>query len=176
MALHEKEILDALSGARILTSMITPAVLISACGTLIFSTSGRLGRLFDRVNSMKGEVEGMLTGKLTFPEERLSHIRSQLARQRIRTTLLQRSLAALYTATALFIASSLAIALNVAFGSPETSWIPTAIALTGGLFLFAASALLLYESRYNLKFINSHIDFIYFLERNCHRTEEERGD
>ena len=53
MTIHEKEILEALSSSRILTSMITPAVLISACGTLIFSTSARLGRIFDRVNVMK---------------------------------------------------------------------------------------------------------------------------
>ncbi|ACM20697.1 protein of unknown function DUF2721 [Geotalea daltonii FRC-32] len=172
MAIHEKELLEALSSSHILASMITPAVLISACGTLIFSTSGRLGRLFDRVNSMKSEVEGMLVGKFTLHEERLTHIRQQLARQRVRSILIQRSLAALYTATALFIASSLAIAFNVAFGSPETSWISTAIALLGGLFLFAASALLLYESRYNLTFINSHIDFIGFLENNCPKGDD----
>ncbi len=173
MALHEKEILDALSSTRILASMITPAVLISACGTLIFSTSGRLGRLFDRVNSMKSEVEGILAGRFDFHEERLAYIRAQLWRQRIRTTLIQRALAALYTATALFVASSLAIAFNVAFGGQDSSWIPTAIALLGGLFLFAASALLLYESRYNLTFINKHIDFIAFLEENCRKTGEE---
>jgi len=57
MALHEKELLEALSSSRILTAMITPAVLISACGTLIFSTASRLGRIFDRVNVMKEEVE-----------------------------------------------------------------------------------------------------------------------
>lgn len=169
MAIVDKEVFEALSSSRILASMITPAVLISACGTLIFSTSGRLGRLFDRVNSMKSEVEGMLTGKYTLRDERLTYIREQLARQRVRSVLIQRSLAALYTATALFVASSLAIAFNVAFGSPDTSWIPTAIALLGGVFLFAASALLLYESRYNLTFINSHIDFISFLENNCRK-------
>ena len=32
----------------VLTAMITPAVLISACGALIFSTSTRLGRVIDR--------------------------------------------------------------------------------------------------------------------------------
>ncbi len=167
MAIQEKELLEALSSSRILASMITPAVLISACGTLIFSTSGRLGRLFDRVNSMKSEVEGILIGKYTMQEERLTYIRQQLSRQRVRSILIQKALAALYTATALFVASSLAIAFNVAFGGPDTSWIPTAIALLGGLFLFASSALLLYESRYNLRFINSHIDFITFLESKC---------
>ena len=36
----------------ILTAMITPAVLISACGALIFSTSTRLGRVVDRVRML----------------------------------------------------------------------------------------------------------------------------
>lgn len=162
--LHEKELLDALSSSRILTSMITPAVLISACGTLIFSTSGRLGRIYDRVSALKTEVEGVLAGKLSHPEERMAYLHRQLAVQRTRAGLVQKALAALYTATLLFIASSLAIALVTAFGSQDVSWLPTAVALAGGLFLFAASALLLYESRYNLTFIKRHIDFIIFLQ------------
>ena len=174
MAIHEKELIDALSSAKILSSMITPAVLISACGTLIFSTAGRLGRLFDRVNSLKSEVEDILVGKLSLQEERMQHIKVQLARQRLRSVLLQRALSALYTATALFIAASLAIALNVAYGNQETTWIPTAIALLGGLFLFAASALLIYESRYNLRFINSHIDFITFLQKSWRNNQNNR--
>jgi hypothetical protein len=173
MAIQEKELLEALSSSKILTSMITPAVLISACGTLVFSTAGRLGRLFDRVNSMKSEVELVLTDKLNYPEERMIHIKEQLARQRHRSVLLQKSLAALYTATALFIASSLAIAINMAYGGPDTAWLPTSIALLGGLFLFVASALLLYESRYNLRFINSHIDFISWLQKHYENNQKD---
>ncbi|HEY6873178.1 MAG TPA: DUF2721 domain-containing protein [Geobacteraceae bacterium] len=174
MAIHEKELLEALSGNRILTSMITPAVLISACGTLLFSTSARLGRIYDRVSSLKTEVEAVLAGKATFPEERMAFLKIQVDKQRIRAALMQKALAALYTATALFIAASLAIALNVAFGSPDTSWIATAIALLGGLFLFAASAILIYESRYNLKFINRHIEFITFLQDKYGEDGEDR--
>jgi hypothetical protein len=154
--------------------MITPAVLISACGTLIFSTSARLGRVFDRVNSLKQEVEGVLAGKLSYPDERMAFLKLQVTKQRVRAALIQKALAALYTATALFIAASLAIALNVAFGSSDTSWIATAIALLGGLFLFAASAILIYESRYNLKFINRHIDFIEFLQDKYGEDGEDR--
>jgi Protein of unknown function (DUF2721) len=172
MALHEKELLEALSSSQILTSMITPAVLISACGTLIFSTSGRLGRIFDRVNSLKSEVEGVLAGKLLFPEERMTFLDLQVAVQRVRAALIQKALSALYTATSLFVAASLAIAFNIAYGSAETRWIPTAIALVGGLFLFAASVILIYESRFNLRFISRHIDFIEFL-RDKYR---ENGD
>ena len=164
MAVHEKELLEALSSSRILTSMITPAVLISACGTLIFSTSARLGRIFDRVNVMKGEVEAIITGHISYPEERMKHLRGQIGLQRRRARLIQKSMVALYTATLFFVTSSLAIAVNVAYGSSDQGWIPTVIALCGGLFLFAASALLLYESRFNLRFVHRSIDFIEFLE------------
>ena len=164
MAIHDREIIDALSSTGILTSMITPAVLISACGTLLFSTSARLGRIFDRVNMLKSELESVLAGNVTFPDERMDFLNSQLSTQRIRAALIQKALASLYIATALFISSSLAIALNVAYGGQETTWIPIIIALSGGLFLFAASAILIYESRYNLRFVNRHLDFVDFLQ------------
>ncbi len=172
MAVHEKELLEALASSRILTSMITPAVLISACGTLIFSTSARLGRIFDRVNVMKGEVEAIITGKISYPEERIKHLRGQIGLQRRQALLIQKAMVSLYTATLLFVASSLAIAVNVAYGDSNFAWIPTLIALSGGLFLFLASALLLYESRFNLRFVNRSIDFIEFLEIKAEEQEK----
>jgi uncharacterized membrane protein len=172
MAVQEKELLEALTSSRILTSMITPAVLISACGTLIFSTSARLGRIFDRVNVMKGEVEAIITGKISYPEERMIHLRGQIDLQRRRAALIQKAMVSLYTATLLFVASSLAIAVNVAYGSTGQAWIPTLIALCGGLFLFVASAFLLYESRFNLRFVHRSIDFIEFLETKAEEQEK----
>ena len=172
MTIHDKELLDALSSSRILTAMITPAVLISACGTLIFSTSARLGRIFDRVNTLKSELEGVLAGTVSFPEERMNFLRDQFYQQRIRAGLIQKALAALYTATALFVAASLAIAINIAYGDSDTAWVPTALAMMGGLFLFAASAILIYESRFNLRFVNRHLDFIDFLRERYDRREE----
>jgi hypothetical protein len=147
-------------------------VLISACGTLIFSTSARLGRIFDRVNVMKGEVEAIITGKISFPAERLGHLRGQIGLQRRRARLIQKAMVALYTATLLFVSSSLAIAVNVAYGSVNQAWIPTLIALCGGLFLFAASVILLYESRFNLRFVHRSIDFIEFLEIKAEEQEK----
>jgi len=167
MALPDKEILESLTSSRVLTSMITPAVLISACGTLIFSTSARMGRIFDRVNVMKGEVEAVINGRMSFPQERMAHLTDMIELQRRRATLIHKAMSSLYTATALFVAASLAIAFNVAYGTPDTAWIPTLLALTGGMFLFVASALLLYESRFNLYFVNRSIDFIEFLEERA---------
>lgn len=175
MPIHDKEILEALSSSRILTSMITPAVLISACGTLIFSTSARLGRIFDRVTVMKGEVEAILQGKISYPKERMKSLKGQIQLQKRRAVLIQKSMAALYTATVLFVASSLAIGVNVAYGSPEQAWMPTLLALAGGLFLFAASVMLLYESRFNLRFVTRTINFIEFLEEKAFEQEQDKN-
>ena len=40
--------MDTASATAILTATITPAVLISACGSMILSTSSRLGRVVDQ--------------------------------------------------------------------------------------------------------------------------------
>jgi len=48
---------DLPTALSLLTAMITPAVLISACGTLIFSTSARLARLVDRVRELSQQTE-----------------------------------------------------------------------------------------------------------------------
>ena len=44
-------------GLSLLSAMITPAVLISACGTLIFSTATRLARIVDRVRNLAFQLE-----------------------------------------------------------------------------------------------------------------------
>lgn len=160
-----RELLETLASPQVLTAMITPVVLISACGTLIFSTSGRLGRLYDRLNNLKSELDGVVSGSLTFSDERIAYAREQLKLQRQRGVLIQRALAALYSATLLFIGASLSVALSVALGHP--AWLATVLAIAGGLFLFIASGLLLFESRYNLTFINHHIDFISSLQEHA---------
>ena len=48
------------SALTILTSMITPALLISATGTFILSTSNRLGRVVDRVRVIAEKMDGLM--------------------------------------------------------------------------------------------------------------------
>jgi hypothetical protein len=104
----------------------------------------------------------------------MEFLKQQVALAKKRATLIQKAMGTLYTATALFIASSLGIAANVAFGAPEQAWMPTLIALSGGVFLFVASALLLYESRYNLRFVTRNIEFIEFLQEKAHEQNKSR--
>ncbi len=49
--------MDSASAIAVLTAMITPAVLISACGSMILSTSARLGRVVDRVRALSERLE-----------------------------------------------------------------------------------------------------------------------
>ena len=67
----------------ILTAMITPAVLISACGALIFSTSTRLGRVVDRVRDLSAKFQELAAHpeKDEMFEERRALIFAQLDRQ-----------------------------------------------------------------------------------------------
>ncbi|TGK07421.1 DUF2721 domain-containing protein [Leptospira semungkisensis] len=165
--------ISSLTGTEILSGMIAPAVLISASSSLIFSTANRLGRIFDRVNLLKNEIEGIVDGRTSYPEERSVYLRRQLKVQKKRAGLIQRSMAALYTATLFFVASSLSLGIIVATES-SASWISTGLALVGGVFLFIASGLLLYESRYNLKFIQGQIDFAEFLEDKADKKNLDR--
>jgi len=51
--------MDSSSAIAVLTAMITPAVLISACGSMILSTSVRLGRVVDRVRTLSDRWAGI---------------------------------------------------------------------------------------------------------------------
>src|SRR5205085_8700885 len=96
--------MEALSSAlAVLTAMITPAVLISACGALILSTSTRLGRVTDRVRLLIDRFEEMMRSQqqdegVEMFEERRAATFDQLDRLTTRSRLLQRSMTVFYLA------------------------------------------------------------------------------
>ena len=111
----------------VLTSMITPAVLISACAALILSTSTRLGRVVDRVRALSDRFEEMAhkdPGEVVFFEERLELTFTQLDFLTTRARYLQRAMTTFYVALGLFVATSVSIGLVgavVGNGNPSTS-------------------------------------------------------
>ena len=146
----------------ILTAMITPAVLISACGALIFSTSSRLGRVVDRVRLLSERFQELVAHpeKDEMFEERKQLIFGQLDRQTSRARLIQRAMAAYYTALGVFVASSVAIAV-VSAAARNFTWIALALGLIGCLFMLYGSVLLIVESRMALGAIMSEMDFVW---------------
>lgn len=131
----------------ILSAMITPAVLISACGQLIISTSARLGRVIDRTRKVLSRFEEreMLFEQLGFTTKR--------------SRLLQSALTSLYLALAVFVSTSVAIGL-VALSDQSYDWIPILLGMAGAGLLFFTSVLLIFEARITRIAVNKEMDFV----------------
>jgi len=155
--------MDGFSGSlAVLTAMITPAVLISASGTMILSTSTRLGRVVDRVRSLSDRLQTLSDGdpKMDLFEEKRAMIFDQLDKLTSRSRLLQRALTTFYLAVGVFVATSVAIGI-VSFFSARWAFIPVAFGLIGAFFLFYGSMLLVFEARLALSTTHAEMDFIW---------------
>ena len=160
--------MDALSSAlAVLTGMITPAVLISACGTLILSTSARLGRVVDRVRALSDRFEELAQSKpeMEMFEERRAVIFDQLDKVTTRARLLQRCMTVFYMALGIFVSTSVSIGIVAVLGGRHY-WLPVVLGLIGACFLFYGSILLIYEARLALATIHSEMDFLWRLGKH----------
>lgn len=150
--------LDALS---VLSAMITPAVLISACGSLILATSDRLSKAVIRTREVSTQLlprAGPEADPAQLEERRM--LFTQLDYVTTRSRLLQRALSRLYAALAFFVGTSVAIGL-VAVTSSDYTIVPIALGLYGAALLLYAAFLLIRESRFALAAVNDEMDFIW---------------
>jgi hypothetical protein len=141
-------VFEPTNAAEVLGGMITPAVLISASGTLALSTTNRLGRIVDRVRDLLKQAEGLPPWNPADEDaqEKRAHIADQIAHQSARIRLLQVAVISLYTAIALLVGSSLGIGLSaVAMGS--FAWAPVVLGLLGACALLVAAGLLIRDAR-----------------------------
>ncbi len=125
----------------VLQTMITPAVLISASGTLVLSTSNRIAKLSERVRGLRDADGTEPSGAGEDPADP-----AQLAILSRRLLLMRSAMTALYVSIGLFVGSSLMIGLSALFEALE-GWTAVMLALSGGLLLFYACALLVGEAR-----------------------------
>jgi hypothetical protein len=128
--------------SEVLGAMITPAVLISASGTLVLSTSNRLSRVVDRVRALSAEAERGQPARV----ERQALIASQLRQLASRVLVLRSAMTALYTAIGLLIATSIGVGLTVVV-SPAFGWIAVSLGLAGACALLWGAVLLVREAR-----------------------------
>lgn len=139
---------DPTAATDVLGAMITPAVLISASGTLALSTSNRLGRVVDRVRTLGGEAEKLTDGGDLTAEDAAKRtlIAGQLEHLYRRIRLLQSALTLMYFAIGLLVATSLSVGVTSAF-RPWFGWVPVALGMVGAGSLFAGSVFLVRETR-----------------------------
>jgi hypothetical protein len=151
---------DAIS---VLSAMITPAVLISACGSLILATSDRLSKAVTRTREISGALIPRATDQRNETrEEERRVLFTQLDFVTTRSRLLQRALSRLYAALAFFVGTSVTIGL-VAITSPKFTFVPIALGLCGAGLLLYAAFLLIKESRFALAAVNEEMDFMWKL-------------
>ena len=150
---------DLQSVLGVLSAMITPAVLILSCGSLILTTSTRLTRVVDRVREMLSDVESLRSANDEVSNEKRLMYLTQLDRAAKRARLLQRTLARLYTALATFVATSVAIGIVALLGLMTYAWIALVFGFIGAGLLFSASVLLIFESRLALATTYEEMDF-----------------
>ena len=145
-------------GLSLLSAMITPAVLISACGTLIFSTSTRLARVVDRVRQLTVQIERLFTDReVRYGEERRREVEAQLGFYARRARLVQGSLTSFYLALGLFVATTIAIAITPF--APRLAWLPSVIGIAGTLVLFVGCVLLINETRLAVQSLKAETAF-----------------
>jgi hypothetical protein len=135
-----------------LAAMISPALFMTATGSLIISTSNRMSRIIDRVRSLNSHADELTRGesKLDFPELRLAHILNEIELQVWRSERVRWSLTLLYLALSLFVGTSLAMAFDVLLGNTFGA-LPTALAIGGVSLLMFASVQLSREAHAALR-------------------------
>jgi hypothetical protein len=138
---------SAITASEVLGAMITPALLISASGTLVLSTSNRLSRVVDRVRALTRDAE---TLSADLVQAHLEKKRALIARQlnglAERALILRSALAALYTAIGFLVATSVGVGI-LTLVHASWAWPGIALALFGSCALLWGSVLLVREGR-----------------------------
>jgi hypothetical protein len=152
--------IDFLGAGQILGAMITPALLISASGTLSLSTANRLGRVVDRIRALNEMAEALPDGAATPDEvDKRALIADQVRWHTQRLQLLQRTLVTIYSAIGLLVGASLTVGLS-ASTQWALGWIPVAFGLSGALALLIAAGMLIREARLAVRGAEMEIDYV----------------
>lgn len=148
-----------------LTAMVTPTLLISATGSLVLSTSTRLGRVVDRVRELERRLSELILeedhSKIPLYEKRIDTIVYLLDKVTSRARILQKAMTMFYYGLGFFILTSVTIALAAFFTSYR--WIPIPVGIIGIFCLFAGGVLMLRETRMATATINAEMDFTWAL-------------
>jgi Protein of unknown function (DUF2721) len=156
-----------------LTAMVTPTLLISATGSLVLSTSTRLGRVVDRVRDLENRLGELIyvenKSEVPLYEKRVEVIVDLLDKVTSRSRILQRAMANFYYGLMFFISTSVTIAVAGFFSSYR--WVPIPVGIIGIMFLFYGSLLMLRETRMATATVNAEMDFTWELARKVAPVE-----
>ncbi|MBI5086644.1 MAG: DUF2721 domain-containing protein [Acidobacteria bacterium] len=156
------------SALNVLAAMITPALLLSACGTFILSTSNRLARVVDRMRSLSWQLDEMSHSDhdVALRDERIERHRDEIKLQGRRLALIQRALTLLYLAAVSFVCTSVAIGVASTITLTWVYWVPVAFGIGGACCMLAAAVILLLEARKAVQDLYEETEFHRRLARH----------
>ena len=141
-------------GLSIISTMITPAVLILAAGSLVTSTFSRLVRISDRARVLMAAVD---EARANAYEPAVALYSQLLSDYRRRSVLVEGALSAYYLSIGILVAASLAIAIDRLTGNRIT-WVPVSLTVLGAVVLFWGTFRLLQETRISAGSLRKEID------------------
>jgi hypothetical protein len=115
---------------QILTSMLAPALLMAATGSVLVSANNRLARVVDRLRSL-------VAARHVAPASRREELAIQISRHRKRSRYVLHACLMLYCAVGAFVGTSLALAVDASSGF-RVAALPTILAVIGVLCLLVA--------------------------------------
>lgn len=151
---------DISTALTVLSAMITPAVLILASGSLILTTSQRLGRALERTRKIYVQFELLKEKGSVHPGAKSKYVllKSQIRTITQRAHLLQLAMAYLHITLGIFVATSISIGIIALIGM-KYSWIPTTLGMLGVATLFYSTIFLIQESRIALQAIKQEMNY-----------------
>lgn len=140
---------SALGHYAILTSMLAPALLMAATGSLLVSANARLARVVDRLRAL------IIAWEAEAPDR--AERDTQIRRHRQRAHLVLRACQLLYAGLGAFVGTSLALAVDAFIGF-RLGVLPTALAILGVSFLLLASLALGSEVSLSVRSFDDELD------------------
>lgn len=143
---------QTVDASKIIQLMLSPAVMISACGLLLLGANNKYSSVVNRIRLINDEKRRLVmkAGDREFtPEEnlRLESIARQLKHLGVRARLVRNSVLSYTTAAAFFVLTSLMIGAAVFQGFVELHYLSTAMFLVGMLMVFAGVVFGVFESK-----------------------------
>jgi hypothetical protein len=143
--------------AQLIVQMVSPAVMISACGLMLLSLGNKYARVVDRIRNFAGEARALhdRADRLAAAEiERMRMLDLQIPDLFRRGKLLRNAVLYFHTAVGLFVACSFSIAL-AQFGMPV--WVPVALFCAGMTSVLFATLVAWRETLLSFRLINLEV-------------------
>lgn len=140
----------------IIAAMVTPGLLLLGSASLVASALVRMARVVDRVRVLAAIARDGSWAKAGEPGLTPLQLRAWLDRHATRARYAARSIALLYAAIVVFVATCLAIAADRALGL-SASWLPLVLAIAGTLLLLGGATWMVAESTLGAEQIGDEI-------------------